>query len=190
MKNSRRSLLLLLPAGVLTALIAGCSPEEQAAFDRYCAQNQIDCAAVVARWQASQGQAGGPGAAPAPAPDSPVPAAPPVAAVAVHPNELPAELKEWANERQAETEPAGKAMTVGDQTYVAVTGGMQRTGGYRLEYVGARRENGTWLVQTRLVPPPPGSMVTMALQNPVGFYRLSRLEGQVEVKVQPAAASR
>lgn len=161
-----RTAARLLAAVALAALAPACSPREQAAFQQYCRENQIDCAAVLAGWEAGAGR----------------PAAP--RAVALGAGEAPGPLREWAAARREHPAPAHTLFSVDGETYLAIAGGLQRTGGYRVEVTGiARQADGTWLVTAAVVPPPPGALVTQALANPVGYFRLPGVTGAVQVQV-------
>lgn len=172
-KKWLRPALVVLSAAALAAM-AGCSPEERAAYAKYCADNRIDCAAVVAQWQAGAGD--------------PAPGRNLHGATALEAAIAPAPLRTWAGAQGDSEQPVGKAWTMDGYTYAALTGGLQRTGGYRVELVGVHRQGDGWLVDARVVPPPPGAIVTMALTNPVAYYRLDQLDGEVRVQVRASAA--
>ncbi len=107
-----------------------------------------------------------------------------VTAVAITPKEAPAALTTWVESQRMPDAPASNVVAQPDGTYLAISGGMQRTGGYKIVVDRVRREGDAWVVDARVVPPPPGTIVTMALTNPVAYFKLPAVSGQVRVNVQ------
>lgn len=126
-------------------------------------------------------------AAPAIAPATPptgklIPGEAQAAAVAVAYADVPSDLQDWAT-AVANDEAASYKVVVGadDNVIVGLSGGLQPTGGYTFELLGggARLVEETWYLDVKLVPPT--EMATHALTNPVAFYRLSGVIGNVVV---------
>ncbi len=107
---------------------------------------------------------------------------PAVSAVPISRDQAPEELLNWAAQQQRVQKPAYKLVRMNDGYYLAVSGGMQKSGGYKVQVVEVKREQNGWKVVTEVIPPPPGTMVTMALENPVGFFRLAGAQGEVTIE--------
>lgn len=104
-----------------------------------------------------------------------------VAAVAVEHEAVTAALQEWAGAVAQDEEPSFTVVADGDGVVVGLAGGLQSTGGYTFELLGggARLVEGVWYLDARLVPP--SGMATQAFANPVAFFELPGVSGQVEV---------
>ncbi len=149
-----RSALIWSAALALSAGIAGCVPSDRASV--------------------SAAQPGTRGESPAPGQ---------VAAQALTPEAVPPDLQAWVNSQGGAETPASAIVNHADTTYLAVTGGLQPSGGYRIEISTVTGRDGAWIVAARLVPPPSGKVVTAALTNPAGLFWLPRLEGEVRVRL-------
>lgn len=163
MSTSKRIALAVLSLAAVSALVAGCTPEEQAAFDKWCLARPQMCQEIkqfMGVIDAEETE---------------------VKAETVAMADLPAPLQRWSRERAEEASAA--TFTAGEQTYVGVAAGMQRSGGYRLELTRVVSRSGDMVVEARLVAPPPGAMVTMALTNPVGYFKLPKASGAVSVRL-------
>lgn len=171
-------LTVLLTAAALTAAVAGCTTAEQAALEKFCADNGIADCEIFTRKSTDPGSAIG----------VPPEVEQPIAATALAPSAAPADLRTWAETQRTAEESASKVITEGSYTYIGVAGGMQRTGGYRIEIVNVAKQDGGYLVEAKVIAPGPDEMVTMALQNPIAFFQLQKLEGNVEVRVLAPAA--
>lgn len=112
------------------------------------------------------------------------PAGQAVTAVAITAAEAPAALRDWAGTQGNAEQPAYKAVTEGGTTYLAVTGGLQPSGGYKVVVTDVTADGSGLKVGARVELPPQGSVVTTALTNPVGYFKLSaKVEGPVTVAV-------
>jgi len=168
----RTALALLLLAAV-TALTAGCTPGERAAVAEYCKDHADYCAELE---REAHAYARG---APLPAPAAQPPAAP----IALQPAAAPEALRTWAQGQAHSDDPAAVLYFGAEATYAAVAAGMQRSGGYQVAATGLTSRPGGWLLNARLLTPPPGAMVTMALTNPIGYFQLPPLTGDVRVEL-------
>jgi hypothetical protein len=164
---------------VLVAATAGCTPDEQAMIQQYCQQNQAACADLVKIITEPSAPTGQPGTPPGPS----VPPAPPgtVTAEAINADATPQALQDWADHQRQSTAAAYQIITSGGYTYCALAGGLKPTGGYKTELTAVAQQNGVWQITARVVPPAPGSIVSMHLENPMAFYRMPKLDGTVKV---------
>lgn len=171
MKKPLRKLSVLLTAAALTVALAGCSEAEQARLERFCQQNGIsDCHLFV------------PGAA---APTPVTPSANALTLTAVDPSNVPASLAEWAAAMRNAEETGSQVLVEGNQTLIAIAGGLQSSGGYRIEVESVTQKDGVWVVAAKVVPPDSDQTVTTALENPVGIFQAPKLNGTVQVVVTP-----
>lgn len=174
MKKPFHKFSLLLTAAALTASLAGCSDADQARLERFCQQNGIsDCHLFI------------PGATPQ-TPTNPADTA--VTATPVAVANVPASLAEWAASMRNAEESDIHVVTEGAHTYFAIAGGLQISGGYSVEVESISQTNGAWVVNAKVLAPDPETVVTAALENPVGFFQAPKLEGTVEVVVTPPPA--
>jgi hypothetical protein len=97
-------------------------------------------------------------------------------------DQAPERLKEWIASQRGFPKPEGKALTVSSETWIALSGGVRPTGGYRVEVMNTFKENGTWIIQARVVPPAPGTIVTQALTTPTAYYKTHALGEPVEIR--------
>lgn len=102
----------------------------------------------------------------------------------------PEALREWITSQRQLPKPEGKALTAGSETWIALSGGVRPTGGYRVEVEKTYQENGTWIIAARVVPPAPGTIVTQALTTPTAYYKTSAINGAIEIRfAEPEAQS-
>ncbi len=105
-----------------------------------------------------------------------------VTAVPVPASDVPSDLQDWAaavaNDRSASYKVAVGA---DDNVIVGLAGGLQPTGGYTFELLGggARLVGETWYVDAKLVPPT--DMASSVVTNPVAFFKLPGVIGNVVV---------
>jgi hypothetical protein len=93
----------------------------------------------------------------------------------------PDELVAWAGAQPIEGGTATyKVVTTPQGRYLAIAGGQQPTGGHRIEIVGAKREGDKWVIQAQVVAP--DGPAIMILTNPVAYFQLDGIEGDVEVQ--------
>jgi hypothetical protein len=78
--------------------------------------------------------------------------------------------------------PEGKILTVGNETWIALSGGVQPTGGYKVEVQKTTHVNGTWIIEASVVPPPSGSMVIQVLTTPTAYFKTGAITGPVEIR--------
>jgi len=173
----------LLAAAVLVATTA-CTPvAEHAPGDSSPGSKPATDATAAVTPAAGSGQQPGT-ATPSPGAASPAgTSAQSVIVVAIPPKEAPGTLTAWVDSQRLADAPASQVAATADFTYVAISGGMQPTGGYNIAVDQVRRDGNGWVVQARVIPPPPGAIVTQALTNPVGFFKLPKLDGAVQVSV-------
>lgn len=94
----------------------------------------------------------------------------------------PEELRTWASALKTEGGvPGYKVVTTASGRYLAIAGGQQPTGGYAIEIVKANLVDGTWVIEAKVVAPT-GPAITM-ITNPVGYFSLNGMNGNVEVKM-------
>lgn len=96
--------------------------------------------------------------------------------------QAPEALQSWIASQRSSPKPEGKVLTAGSETWIALSGGLRPTGGYRVEVERTFQENGTWIIAARVVPPAPGAMVTQALTTPTAYYKTSALTGPIEIR--------
>lgn len=96
--------------------------------------------------------------------------------------QAPEALRNWITSQRGLTKPEGKALTVDSETWIALAGGVRPTGGYRVEVQKTFQENGTWVIQAVVVPPPPGAIVTQALTTPTAYYKTSAITAPIEIR--------
>lgn len=97
-------------------------------------------------------------------------------------NQAPAKLQEWVSSQRGMKSPEGKILTVGTETWIGLSGGVQPTGGYKVEIEKATQVNGTWIIEASVVPPPPGSMVIQVLTTPTAYFKTGAITGPVEIR--------
>lgn len=97
-------------------------------------------------------------------------------------DQAPQALQSWIATQRSLPKPEGKALTIGSETWIALSGGVRPTGGYRVEVEKTYQENGAWIIQAKVVPPAPGAIVTQALTTPTAYYKASAVKGQVEIR--------
>jgi hypothetical protein len=103
-----------------------------------------------------------------------------VTATVVAESALPEELRAWSGALTVEQAASFKVVTTDDGLLVGIAGGMQPTGGYRIELIGdARLVDGTWQIDARVSAPE--GMATQVLTNPVAFFKLPGVKGNVQV---------
>lgn len=122
----------------------------------------------------------------APAPEAPatgklIPGSQQVAAVAVERAELSADQVAWAAEMFSAEPATFKLFPAADGVIVGIAGGLQTSGGYTIELLGggARLIDEVWYIDAKVVPPT--GMATMALTNPVAFFHLPGVSGDLLV---------
>lgn len=122
----------------------------------------------------------------APAPEAPatgklIPGSQQVAAVAIERASLTAAQATWADEMLSAEPATFQLFPAEDGVIVGIAGGLQPTGGYTIELLGggARLVDGIWYIDAQVVPPT--GMATMALTNPVAFFHLPGVSGDVLV---------
>jgi hypothetical protein len=94
----------------------------------------------------------------------------------------PEELRTWASAQKIEGGlPGYKVVTTASGSYLAIAGGQQPSGGHSIEIIGANLVNDTWMIEAKVVAPT-GPAITM-ITNPVGYFSLSGMNGNVDVKV-------
>lgn len=110
-----------------------------------------------------------------------IPGSQQVAAVAVERTTLSAEQVAWADEMLSAEPATFKLFPVAGGVIIGIAGGLQSSGGYTIELLGggARLVDGTWYLDAKLVPPT--EMASMAMTNPVAFFHLPGVSGNVEV---------
>ena len=97
----------------------------------------------------------------------------------------PQALKDWAAAEQGKTQPAYKVHVENGVTYVAVTAGQQSSGGWtaNLQRTAVTQNNAKDLLQLDVVWMPPSGFATMALTNPVAYFRAEpAVVGEVKVQ--------
>lgn len=121
-----------------------------------------------------------------PAPEAPatgklIPGSQQVAAVAIERASLSVAQAAWADEMLSAEPATFQLFPVADGVVVGIAGGLQPTGGYTIELLGggARLVDGTWYLDAKVVPPT--GMATMALTNPVAFFHLPGVSGDLLV---------
>ncbi|MDB4895286.1 MAG: copper amine oxidase-like protein, partial [Firmicutes bacterium] len=93
---------------------------------------------------------------------------------------LPEELRAWSGALTVEQAASYKVVTTNDGLLVGIAGGMQATGGYRIELIGdARLVDGIWHIEAQVLKPE--GMATQVLSNPVAFFKLPGVKGNVHV---------
>lgn len=100
--------------------------------------------------------------------------------------EAPAELQTWAAEQRAKEEASFAVIPGAEGRYLAISGGLQPTGGYSIEIVSSKLVDGTWVIEAQVVPP--AGPATQAFTNPVSYFQLSGMDGEIEVHVLGAGA--
>jgi hypothetical protein len=94
---------------------------------------------------------------------------------------LPEELRAWSGALTVEQAASYKVVTTDDGVLVGIAGGMQTTGGYRIELIGdARLVDGIWQIDAKVLAPE--GMATQVLTNPVAFFKLPGVKGNVHVR--------
>ncbi|HLO02860.1 MAG TPA: protease complex subunit PrcB family protein, partial [Symbiobacteriaceae bacterium] len=99
--------------------------------------------------------------------------------------EAPADLQTWAMTQKSAEAASYSVINGAEGRYLAISGGLQRSGGYSIEIVSTQLVDGTWVIEAQVVPPT--GPATMALTNPVGYFQLGGMEGNVEVQINGAA---
>lgn len=100
---------------------------------------------------------------------------------AIEKGEAPAALQEWAV-AQRNAEAASYSVAQGaNGRYLAISGGLQPTGGYTIEIVSTKLVDGLWQIQAQVLPP--DGPATQALTNPVAYFELSGMDGEIDVQV-------
>ena len=69
-----------------------------------------------------------------------------------------------------------------------MTGGLKPTGGYTVEVPSVNRTDANWLIDVAVLAPAPDAMVTTALTNPIGFFKLPKLEGEIKINMLASEA--
>lgn len=100
--------------------------------------------------------------------------------------EAPAELQTWAVSQRSEEAASYAVIPGAEGRYLAISGGLQPTGGYSIEIVSTKLVDGTWVIEAQVVPP--SGPATQAFTNPVSYFQLSGMEGEIEVHVLGAGA--
>jgi|GEM_PF-6471871 len=162
MRQLLRKLALIGAGLALVGTVAGCSPEQKQAILQMCEKNPAECA-VLAEALAKQ--------------YSPKPN---VEAHYMTRDEAPHTLVVWAAGEADSEKPAYRPFTTEANTYLAVTGGPQPTGGYKIRVERVVQEGNVWWVETRLISP--GGNATTVIDNPVGYFRFPKLDGEVRVR--------
>lgn len=115
----------------------------------------------------------------------PVPAPTPVESLSIQAasaEQAPVKLQEWVSSQRGLQQPEGKVLTVGNETWIALSGGVRPTGGYKVEIRNTYQANGTWVIEASVVPPPPGAMVIQVLTTPTAYFKTSAITGPVEIR--------
>jgi hypothetical protein len=94
----------------------------------------------------------------------------------------PAKLQEWVIGQRSLKQPEGKTLTVGGETWIALSGGLRPTGGWQVEIRRTFKENGTWIIEAAVVPPPPGAIVTQAFTTPTAYFKAPAVTGAMEFR--------
>jgi hypothetical protein len=105
-----------------------------------------------------------------------------VTAVPVKLAEVPSDLQDWAASVAGDQSASYKvAVGADDNVIVGLAGGLQQSGGYTIELLGgsARLVDGTWYLDARVVPTAePGKAAPV---NPIAFFKLPGVLGNVVV---------
>lgn len=105
---------------------------------------------------------------------------------AIEAADAPAELQSWAA-AQRDKEAASFTVVEGAEgRYLVISGGLQPTGGYSIEIVSTKLVDGVWMIEAQVVPPT--GPATQAFSNPVAYFQLSGMEGQIQVEIRGAGA--
>ncbi len=165
MKLSIKKTVVAVSAAALVLGLTGCTDQERAFFQAFCAAQPGSCMTV--------------------------PASDPIGverleATVVLPNHGPAPLQTWIADSQMSDEPDSAYLSAADGTYITIAGGLRPTGGYRVEVSEAVREGEVWVVDARVISPDPGSVVTMAMTNPSTLVRFPSLHGPITVRLTEA----
>jgi hypothetical protein len=116
-------------------------------------------------------------------------------AYAVNPitaDDAPQALKDWAAAEQMNTQPAYKVYDQNGATYVAVTAGQKSSGGWTgaAAHIGVTVRDAGDLLELDVVWTPPSGMATMALTNPVVYFKAApAVVGEVRVQSSMAPIS-
>jgi len=116
---------------------------------------------------ATPGGVSAPGVNPAP---SMVDATPTMSVELIGSAGIPASLLTWSQARH-ETRTIASALD-GEELYIMVSAGEQRSGGFRVEIIDLEVNDGGILVQATLHGPAPGQATTMALTYPKAFAKV------------------
>lgn len=95
--------------------------------------------------------------------------------------EAPAELQTWATAQRNQEAASFAVLPGAEGRYLAIAGGMQNSGGHTIEIVSTKLVDGTWVIEAQVLPPT--GPATQALTNPVGFFKLSGMDGEIEVHI-------
>lgn len=88
--------------------------------------------------------------------------------------EVPPEVSDF---REATKEHPGLyPLTVGDATYLLVSWGQKRTGGYAVSVRGARQDGDVIVIEVALTAPKPGDIVTQVITHPHALIALPATE--------------
>lgn len=162
----RRRIWTAAAAGMALLLLAGCTPtpEQEKAAEQLCREYPVRCAQLadqLAEWASDELSR----VKPQPVPMSAV----------------PEELRRWAGAQADATEPASRSVSTEEGIYVAIAGGLRGSAGYRID-IGSviPQEDGSWLIEARVIPPDGPAAAVMT--NPVGFFLLPGVEGDVIVR--------
>ncbi len=159
MSKTLRSRVAVVSIAAVAALLAGCSPEERAAYETWCKERPALCAEVKEMLEVEQ----------APTAE--------VKATAVSSDQVPAPFKNWATG----VTPAAAVFTDDRYTYVGISAGLQSSSGYRVEITRASASGGDYLIEAQLVAPGPGTVVAAVLVNAGGVFQLPKTTGAVTV---------
>jgi|GEM_PF-6347924 len=102
----------------------------------------------------------------------------------VHEAEMPQALRDWAAAQKDSQTPAHKVLTVGDTTYIAASGGIQKGAGHTIgiKKVDLPQPGGKPVVTLDLTVVPPAPNPSSAMNTPVRYFRITpQLVGNVVV---------
>lgn len=112
-----------------------------------------------------------------------------VTPTAVAEADAPAELRTWAVSVAGDQAGSHKVVTVANGMYVGIAAGQQPSAGYRVELVGdAHLVGDTWVIEVKVLPAE-GFSATV-LTNPIAFYHLPGVQGNVAVHLLTGGQTR
>lgn len=105
---------------------------------------------------------------------------------AIKADAAPRPLKDWAAAEQGKTEPAYKVHVQDGVTYIGVTAGQKSSGGWTntVQRTAVTQAAGKDVLSLDVVWAPPTGVATMALTNPVAYFRTEpAVVGEVKVQI-------